>query len=236
MQVVILAGGRGTRMAPLSDDLPKPLLNFQGQPLILHVMDQYAAHEQTDFIICTGYKAADMARYFAEHEQCVSHQEIKGGVEVVWHRGERSWRIKLIDTGLETETAGRIKRIEHLLESCFFLSYSDTLADVDITALLREHLQSESLVTLTVAQLLKRYGVVEMDGSQVKSFQEKPAESPWVNIGFYVVSCAALAYIQGDHTVWEKDCVPYFAQIDRLSAFRCETNWKAVDCAEELVA
>jgi glucose-1-phosphate cytidylyltransferase len=234
MKAVILAGGLGSRLSEETTQRPKPMVEIGGFPILWHIMKIYSTHNIHDFIICLGYKGYFIKEYFANyflHSSDVTFDLSKNTMEVHQHFGE-PWRVTLIDTGGETQTGGRIKRIlPHVKdEKDFCLTYGDGVADVDITRSIEFHRQHGRLATLTAVQPAGRFGSLVMNGNTITDFQEKPAgDGQWINGGFFVLSPKIGEYIPGDSTPFEQDALKRIAKDDQLRAFHHRGFWQPMD-------
>jgi glucose-1-phosphate cytidylyltransferase len=239
MKAVILAGGRGTRISEETHLRPKPMVEIGGKPILWHIMKIYAAHGITDFVVCLGYQGYVIKEYFANyllHTDDVTFDLAAGRIEYLGAKGREPWRITLIDTGIATETGGRVKRLKPLLEkeAAFCLTYGDGLGNVDITKLLAFHVSHQKLATMTVVHPPGRFGVVDVQGDRAVTFQEKPnVETGFINGGFFVLSPRVLDLIEGDRTVWEREPLEHLAKHDELVAFRHDGFWQPMDTLRE---
>lgn len=220
MLTVLLAGGRGTRMAGRFGDLPKPLVPIGGRPIIHHIMTAYAERGFTDFIIALGYQGGLI------RDSCA---RLPGG------EGRSAWRVELVETGLDTATGGRIKRLGPWLgNERFMLTWGDGLSDVDPRELLDFHLGHGRLMTLTAVHPPSRFGYLDLDGERVRHFAEKPRHAPgWINGAFFVVEPEVLDWIEGDDSSWEQDVMPKLAAAGELMAWRHEGFWRCMDTPAE---
>src|SRR5579859_7226543 len=234
MKAVILAGGFGTRISEETTLRPKPMVEIGGKPVLWHVMKLYSSHGITDFIICLGYKGYVIKEYFANyflHTSDVTF-DMKSNSMNVLHSVSEPWTVTLVDTGENTMTGGRLKRVSAYLDEreSFCFTYGDGVSDVDVTALVAKHKNSGKLATLTATQTVQRFGIVELSGDVVEAFREKPqAGTGWINGGFFVLSPGVLDYIDGDHTIWERDPLERLAKERQLGAFFHEGFWYAMD-------
>ncbi len=233
MKVVILAGGLGTRISEESHLRPKPMIEIGGKPILWHIMKIYSAHGLTDFIICCGYRGYMIKEYFANyylHTSDVTFDMAANRVEVLQTNSE-PWRVTLVDTGEQTITGGRLKRVAHLLgseEFCF--TYGDGVSDVNIRDLIAFHRKQRKLATLTAVQPPARFGALSLEGSRVARFEEKPlGDGGMVNGGFFVLSPRVIDYIEGDHTHWEGEPLERLAREGQLSAFPHHGFWQPMD-------
>jgi len=234
MKAVILAGGRGTRLAEETALRPKPMVEIGGWPILWHIMQIYAAHGVDDFILCLGYKGWMIKEYFLNYLRHASDLRIDlstGAVEVLRPAAPR-WRVTLVDTGEETMTGGRLRRVApHLAgEDAFCLTYGDGLADVDVTALLAFHRAHGKLATVTAVTPPGRFGALDRAGGTVRAFTEKPpGDGGSINGGFFVLSPRALDRIAGDATVWEQAPLQSLAAEGELMAYDHRGFWAAMD-------
>ncbi|MGN6549707.1 MAG: glucose-1-phosphate cytidylyltransferase [Pararhizobium sp.] len=235
MKLVILAGGLGTRIAEESESKPKPMVEIGGRPLLWHIMKTYAHHGITEFIICLGYKGYVIKEFFMNYQRHLSDVEInlKDGSHRILESQAEDWRVTLIDTGENTMTGGRLKRVApYLGDETFCMTYGDGLSDVDIRAELRFHKEHGKLATVVAVQPPGRFGVLAIeDGSGiVSSFQEKPSdEIGWINGGFFVLEPKAIDYIDGDATSFEQEPLKGLARDGELAAFEHTGFWQPCD-------
>lgn len=237
MKAVILAGGYGTRLSEETAVRPKPMVEVGGWPILWHIMKIYAAYGITDFVVCCGYKGWMIKEYFAQYallRSDVTFDLAREGVEV-HHRRAEPWRVTLVDTGFQTMTGGRVKRVQPYLDGeTFCLTYGDGVADVDLADLVAFHRHQGAMVTLTAVQPPGRFGALVLEEGQtlISSFTEKPqgeGESAWINGGFFVLEPEALDYIDGDGTVWEREPLERLAKDQNLAAYRHEGFWQPMD-------
>lgn len=239
MKAVILAGGLGTRLSEETHLKPKPMVEIGGRPILWHVMKIYSSHGINDFVICAGYKGYIIKEYFANyflHMSDVTFDMSNNSMEVHQKNAE-PWKITVVDTGDETMTGGRIKRVEDYIgDETFCLTYGDGVGDVDITALIDFHERSGRLASLTGVQPPGRFGAIDLDEDKVLSFQEKPqGDGSWINGGFFVLSPAVLDLIADDATVWEKKPLEKLAQKGELGIYRHEGFWRPMDTLRDRV-
>jgi glucose-1-phosphate cytidylyltransferase len=233
MKAVILAGGLGTRLSEQTDIRPKPMVEIGGQPILWHIMKIFAAHGVTDFVICLGYKGYVVKEYFLNyrlHLSDVTVDTASGSVE--FHRsGAENWRVSLIETGADTMTGGRLRRIGDFVGGeDFFCTYGDGVSDIDLTALSRFHQAHGKLATVTAVVPPGRFGALQMVGDRVDSFAEKPAgDGATINGGFFVLSPKVLDYVDGDETVWEREPMERLAREGQLHAYHPAGFWQAMD-------
>jgi len=234
IKAVILAGGRGTRIGEETHLRPKPMIEIGGRPMLWHIMKIYAHHGITDFIVCLGYRGYMIKEWFANyvlHGSDVTIDLAKNHIEYHDSRAE-PWRVTLLDTGIETQTGGRLKRIERHLaaDQPFCLTYGDGVADVDIRGALEFHRRHGKLATMTVVPPPARFGRAIVEGDRVARFVEKgDAADSRINGGFFVVSLRALAEISGDETIWERQPLERLAQANQLAAWRHDGFWQPMD-------
>lgn len=234
MKAVILAGGMGTRISEETVARPKPMVEIGGKPILWHIMKIYAAHGVGDFIICCGYKGYMIKEYFANyflHMSDVTFDLSKNSMHVHTSSTE-SWKVTLIDTGEQTMTGGRLKRIYPFVknETAFCFTYGDGLADIDITKLIAFHKEQGKLATITAVQPSGRYGALQMQGDLVQGFTEKPkGESGWINGGFFVLAPDAIQYIDNDQSSWEGDSLVKIVAKEQLCAYTHQGFWQPMD-------
>lgn len=234
MKAVILAGGLGTRISEETHLKPKPMIEIGGRPILWHIMKMYSAHGVNEFVICCGYKGYVIKEYFANyflHMSDVTFDMANNKMEVHQQYSE-PWRVTLVDTGEETLTGGRLKRVAEYLknEDAFCFTYGDGVSDVDISAGIEFHKKHGRLATLTGVQPPGRFGVLNIDGNQVTSFVEKPhGEGGWINGGFFVLSPKVIDLIESDETTWEKGPMEQLAREGQLSVFQHHGFWQPMD-------
>lgn len=237
MKAVILAGGMGTRISEESHTRPKPMIEIGGMPILWHIMKIYAAHGINDFIICLGYKGYIIKEYFANyflHTSNVTFDLGKNQMEVHEKYAE-PWRVTLVDTGENTMTGGRLKRVKSFIgDETFCFTYGDGVTDLNITKSLEFHRAHGKKATITAIQPPGRYGALVMNGQRVDHFQEKPAgDGAWINGGFFVLEPSVLDEIQDDRTIWESGPVQKLAAAGELMAFQHAGFWQAMDTLRE---
>jgi len=242
MKVVLLAGGLGTRLMEETESRPKPMVEIGGKPILWHIMKIYESYGFNDFIICLGYKSHLIKEYFLNYYLYNSDVTIeleKNKVEVHFSNSE-SFKITLADTGLTTNTAGRIKRIQKYIgDETFMLTYGDGVSDINIRELIAFHKSHGKLATLTSIQTPGRFGNIEMDEmGNVEHFVEKPqGDGMWINGGFFVLESGIFSYLQGDmdEVQWEKKPLSEIANHKQLAAYRHHGFWKSMDALRDRI-
>lgn len=232
MKAVLLAGGLGTRISEESHLKPKPMIEVGGRPILWHIMKIYAAHGITDFVVCCGYKGYVIKEYFANYFLHMSDVTIglADNTMEVHSRKAEPWRVTMIDTGQDTMTGGRIKRVAEHLKDTFCLTYGDGLSDVDIRAVIELHKEKARDVTLTAVQPAGRYGALQIDGDRITKFTEKPqGDQQWVNAGFMVCEPSIFDRLEGDETILEQEPLRSLAADGRLSVHKHDGFWAAMD-------
>ena len=239
MKAVILAGGLGTRISEETSTRPKPMIEIGGKPILWHIMKTYSAHGVNDFVICCGYKGYVIKEYFANyflHMSDVTFDIANNKMKVHQHNAE-SWKVTLVDTGENTMTGGRLKRIANYVkdEETFCLTYGDGVSDVNITDLIAFHKSQKVKATLTATIPPGRFGALDMSGNKVNSFREKPkGDGGMINGGFFVLSPQVLDYIDGDKTLWEKEPLENLAEEGELAAFEHHGFWQPMDTLRDM--
>ncbi len=234
MKVVILAGGMGTRFAEETQVRPKPMVEIGGHPILWHIMKLYSAHGVEDFVICCGYRGYMIKEYFANyflHMSDVTFDMADNQMEV-HERHAEPWRVTLVDTGVETQTGGRLRRVAEYLDEGepFCCTYGDGVADVDITASIEFHRSHGRMATVTAVRPPGRFGALVMDDEVVTGFAEKPkGDGGFINGGFFVLDPACLGLIDGDETKWEEEPFRLLAERDQLRAFHHDGFWQPMD-------
>ena len=240
MKVVILAGGLGTRISEETHLKPKPMIEIGAKPILWHIMKMYSHHGINDFIICCGYKGYLIKEYFANYFLHVSDVtfDLAANEMHVHHRKAEPWKVTLVDTGEDTMTGGRLKRVADYVagEKAFCFTYGDGVSDIDIGALLAFHGAHGRRATVTAVQPPGRYGALALDGTSVKGFIEKPlGDGGWINGGFFVLSPACLGYVDGDASIWEAEPLARLAADDQLCAFQHRGFWQPMDTLRDKV-
>ncbi len=238
MKVVILAGGFGTRISEETHLRPKPMIEICGKPMLWHIMKSYSAHGVNDFVICCGYKGYLIKEYFANyflHMSDVTFDMVHNRMEVHEQKAE-PWRVTLVDTGEDTMTGGRLKRVKEYLknEEAFCFTYGDGLADVNIADSIAFHKAHGKLATVTAVLPPGRFGALARDGNTVRGFIEKPrGDGGWINGGFFVLSPKVIDYIAADTTSWELEPMAKLAADNQLQAFEHNGFWQPMDTLRE---
>lgn len=238
MKIAILAGGMGTRLAEETDQRPKPMVEIGGKPILWHIMKYFSSYGLNEFIIGLGYKKEAIIRYFLDLYYYSSDLTIRtgdGAITVHDQRREPDWIVHLIDTGLLTNTGGRIKRLApYTGNSTFMLTWCDGLSDVDLGRLLAFHRSHGKLATVTAVRAPARFGYVELDREQVNGFREKPADGGgWINGAFFVLEPGVFEYIWDDTISWERGPMERLAAEGQLAAYRHNSFWQCMDTLQE---
>lgn len=234
MKVIILAGGFGTRLSEYTEDIPKPMVAIGGKPILLHLMEYYASYGHEDFFIALGYKAEKIKDYFLRYNSLNSDFSIDFSTGEVspFNKQSLSWTVNLIDTGLNSMTGGRVKRLQEYIgnETCM-LTYGDGLSDIDLNRLLNFHKNHGKLVTVSAVRPSARFGELDIDKNGiVSSFKEKPqTEQGWINGGFFIIEPRFFEYIENDNTVLENEPLTRVANEGELVSFKHEGFWQCMD-------
>ncbi|MCX7712692.1 MAG: glucose-1-phosphate cytidylyltransferase [Chthoniobacterales bacterium] len=232
MKAVILAGGMGTRLSEETNLKPKPMVEIGGKPILWHILKIYSFYGINEFIICVGYKGYLIKEYFANyflHTSDVTFDLKSNRMEVHEKRTE-PWKVTIIDTGENTQTGGRLKRVQKYLDKTFCMTYGDGVSDVDISSIITFHRSHGRFATLTAVQPLGRFGALRLEGDRVINFQEKPqGDGGWINGGFFVLEPDVFDFIGGDDVIWEKEPMERLAQQDQLRAFFHRGFWHPMD-------
>ncbi len=238
MKVVILCGGLGTRLREETELRPKPMVEIGGQPILWHIMRGYASYGFKEFILALGYKGEVIKRYFLDYYHLHSNLSVSlASGSVAAHEGEKeAWTVHLVDTGLATETGGRLKRLAPWLgHETFMLSYGDGVSDVNIQDLVRFHRAQGRLATVTAVRPPSRFGGLSFNGDLVTEFSEKPQIGEgWINGGFFVLEPGILEYIEGDETILERKPLENLAKDGQLAAYRHAGFWQCMDTLRDV--
>lgn len=235
MKVAILAGGFGTRISEESHLKPKPMIEIGEKPILWHIMKIYAHYGYNDFIICLGYKGYSIKEYFANyflHESDITFDFSNGNQRIVHNNGAEPWKVTLVNTGIETMTGGRVKRIRpYIGNEPFMLTYGDGVANIKINELVEYHKAHGKIATVTSTQPSGRFGALQLsEDNQVNGFQEKPkGDGSWINAGFFVLQPEAFDYIAGDKTILEREPLEKLAEDRQLVAYRHSGFWQPMD-------
>ncbi len=240
MKAVILAGGLGTRLSEETTIRPKPMVEIGGKPILWHILKTYSAHGINDFVICCGYKGYIIKEFFANyflHTSDVTF-DMQNNTMQVHERHAEPWKVTLVDTGDSSMTGGRLKRVRQYVEhdEAFCFTYGDGVADIDIGASIRFHKQHGLLGTMTAVQPPGRFGAIDVDGSRILAFREKPqGDGSWINGGYFVLSPKVIDYIDGDDTLWEKEPMENLARDGQINAFLHRGFWQPMDTLRDKV-
>ena len=211
MKVVILAGGKGTRISEYSNKIPKPMIKINGVPILLHIMKHYSNYGFTDFILALGYKSNIIKSYFK--------------------RKKFPWNIKMVNTGLNTMTGGRLKRLKKIIgNKTFMMTYGDGVSDINIKKLINFHKKNKKIATLTAVRPPARFGSIKIKGNSVKVFREKSKlDEGWINGGFFIFEPKIFKFIKNDNTYFEKEPLEIASSIKQLYAYKHYNFWQCMD-------
>ena len=241
MKAVILAGGYGTRITEESAVRPKPMVEIGAKPILWHIMKIYEAHGITDFVICAGYKSFMIKEFFANYFLHTADMtfDLRANTTVTHASAAEPWRVTVVDTGDDTMTGGRLKRVaSYLDDETFCMTYGDCVADVDVSALVAFHSGQGVDATLTAVQPPGRFGALSLgaDDALIHTFHEKPeGDGAWVNGGFFVLEPSVLDYVEGDATVWERDPMEELAHAGKLAAYKHDGFWHPMDTLRDRI-
>lgn len=238
MKAVILAGGFGTRLSEETELKPKPMVEVGGKPILWHIMNVYGCQGVKEFIIALGYKGECIKEYFLNFYAINNNLTVDLGTgDTVVHDGKQpDWKIHLVDTGLYTQTGGRLKRLRKWLrnDETFMFTYGDGVADVDLNLLLEFHKSHGKLATVTTVRSPSRFGRINFKGDQVTKFYEKPQTAEgWINGGYFILNPGAIDYVENDESIWERDPVERLAQDGQLMGYRHYGFWSCMDTLKE---
>jgi glucose-1-phosphate cytidylyltransferase len=233
MKVGILAGGLGTRLAEETEVKPKPMVEIGGQPILWHILMHYSRYGYQEFVIALGYKGEYIKRWMREFASLHSNMTVRtgNGTVTLHDRHQQDWTVDLVDTGQDTATGGRIKRLKDWLgDGTFMLTWGDGVSNIDLDALLRFHRSHGRLATLTAVRPPARFGHLELDGDRIVEFTEKPQTSEgWINGAFFVLEPGVFDYVDGDAIQWEREPLERLAADGQLMAYRHESFWQCMD-------
>lgn len=235
MKAVILAGGLGTRLSEETNVRPKPMVEVGGYPILWHILKTYSAHGVNDFVICCGYKGSYIKEWFSSYALRMADVtfDLRRNEMHVHSAKAEDWRVTLVDTGDDTMTGGRLRRVrDHLDDESFCFTYGDGVADVDVTALVAFHREQGRLATMTAVQPPGRFGAIRLAEGQsgIEHFSEKPeGDGAWINGGYFVLEPAAVDFVSGDETSWEQEPLRELAHAGQLSAYRHSGFWQPMD-------
>lgn len=234
MKIVILAGGKGTRISEETQSIPKPMIEIGGKPILWHIMKTYSHYGFNEFVICLGHLGYVVKEYFSHyflHMSDVTMDLAKNSMSIHTTSSE-PWKVTMVDTGPETMTGGRLKRIEKYIgNNPFMMTYGDGVGNIDIPALVKFHQEHKTLATVTAVQPLGRFGSLDIGGEdKVSAFLEKPkGDNTWINAGYFVLQPEVFKYIEGDDILWEKEPAEKLAQDGQLAAYRHNGFWRPMD-------
>lgn len=239
MKVVILAGGYGTRISEKSQFMPKPMIEIGGMPILWHIMKEFSAYGYHEFVICAGYMQSYIKKWFNDYQLITSDItfDFENSKNVIVHnKHTEPWKITIVDTGMTTQTGGRVKKIQQYIGSePFILTYGDGVSDVNINELVKYHQNSGKLATISVYNFGQNKGVVEVKNGQVKAFREKSnLDGDLINIGYMVLQPEVFDYIQGDETVLEQEPIQSLLSLNQLGAYVHKGFWQCMDTMREL--
>ena len=238
MKVVLLAGGLGTRISEESIYKPKPMVEVGGMPILWHIMKEYSAYGFNDFIICAGYKQHMIKEWFADyflHTCDITFDFTCGNKVIVHNQKTEPWKVTVVDTGVNTMTGGRIKRVQKYIgNETFFMTYGDGVCDVNIRDLLNFHRKNNHIATLTAVNIEQRFGILDIKGNTVRAFREKSKQdmNP-INAGYMVLEPEIFKYLEGDDTVFENVPLKKLAEEEQLSSYLHTGFWKCMDTKKE---
>jgi len=233
MKVILLAGGFGTRLSEYTESIPKPMVSVGGKPILWHIMNTFSKFNHKDFYIALGYRAEVVKEYFLHYSLLNADftVDLSNGKVTPYQTEDKDWKITLINTGLESMTGGRVKRLQKFIgNETFLLTYGDGVANIDIDALLKFHKSHGKMVTVTAVHPVARFGELQIENHNVSSFQEKPQMiQGWINGGFFVIEPRFFDFIEGDTTILEREPLEKIAAMGELMAFKHEGFWQCMD-------
>jgi len=234
MKSVILAGGYGTRMNEETKNKPKPMIKIGEKPILWHIMKTYSVYGIKDFVICCGYKGEEIKKYFLDSFDIQNIHKNQNHVEMTVNTESQLWNITLVDTGLDTMTGGRLKRVEKYVgNDTFHFTYGDTLNDVNIENLLKFHKKNKSVCTVTACRPQEKYGVLIIENNRIIEFKEKPVSKNWVNGGYFVLEPSVFDLIHNDKTIWEKQPLETLVRKNQFYAFKHNGFYQPMDTISE---
>ena len=239
MQAVILAGGLGTRLSEETTNQPKPMVQIGDRPIIWHIMKSFGHYGIKDFIICCGYKGYVLKEYFANYYLHNSDFtiDLKSNSTEILSKQNEDWKITLVDTGSDTQTGGRLKRVGHLISETFVMTYGDGVSNINLTELLNFHRKHSQEATVTSVQPPSRFGSIQIEENVVSMFAEKTQKgASWINGGFFVLEPSVLSRIAGDHIAWENEPIQSLVKDKQLVAFKHDGFWRPMDTLRDKVA
>lgn len=239
MQAVILAGGLGTRLSEETTNQPKPMVKIGDQPIIWHIMKCFSHYGINEFIICCGYKGYVLKEYFANYYLHNSDFtiDLKSNTTEILSKQSEDWKITFVDTGSETQTGGRLKRVSHLIQGTFFMTYGDGVSDLNLKKLCEFHKRHGKEATVTSVQPPSRFGSIQINDNIVTMFAEKTQEgASWINGGFFVLEPSVLSRISGDSIAWENEPIQSLVKDKQLIAFKHDGFWRPMDTLRDKVA
>lgn len=238
MKAVIFAGGHGTRLSEVTDRIPKPMVEIGGKPILWHIMKGYASHGIKEFVIALGDKGHSIKHYFLDYHHNSSSMTVrlKDGKVKVHGKGQEDWIVHLLDTGEETATGGRLKRVmDYVGNEPILLTYGDGVANVNIKKLIAFHKKQGKLATVTAVRPPARFGGLDFSGNLIKRFTEKPQIGEgWINGGFFVLEPEVKKYIKGDDSIWEREPLERLANAGQLAAYKHDEFWQCMDTMRDL--
>jgi len=233
LKAVILAGGLGSRISEETQVKPKPMIEIGGMPILWHIMKIYSTYDINEFVICCGYKGYMVKEYFANYFLHMSDVtfDVKNNKMDVHRKFAEPWKVTLVDTGQETMTGGRLKRVkEYVDDATFCFTYGDGLSDVDIANLVKFHNDKKRIATITSVQPPGRFGLLDIDGDKISKFLEKPSvDGNWINGGFFVLEPKVFDYLKNDLTIWEREPLEKLAKESQLSTYKHTNFWQPLD-------
>lgn len=232
MKVVIFCGGMGTRLMEETEFKPKPMVDIGHAPILWHIMKMYSHHGFNDFVLCLGYKGHAIKKYFLNYNEMTNDFTTRLDTRTVKIEGKpENWNVTCVDTGPDTLTGGRLKRVEKYIDGDSFLAtYGDGVADININKLVAHHVMKNKIATVTAINPVSRFGEINIaDDGEITSFQEKPISNAWINGGFFVFKRDIFDYIDGDHIMLEQEPMRKLVERKQLTAFKHRGFWHCMD-------